>query len=110
MGQARFLTQTVQKEQRRTLMCFDDNRKIMWQSGVTYTEQEPTRKIILTAAGTPATDGKQVFACFGSAGVYTYDFEGKEVWHRDLGNLITCFGNAVSPVLYGDLCVVNFWS
>src|SRR3712207_8116118 len=38
---------------------------------------------------------------FGSAGLYCYDFEGKELWHRDLGKLNHMFGNAVSPVLAG---------
>src|SRR5207302_1922938 len=46
--------------------------------------------------------------CFGSAGVYAYDFEGKEAWHRELGKLNHMFGNAVSPVLHGELCILNF--
>jgi outer membrane protein assembly factor BamB len=46
--------------------------------------------------------------CFGSAGVYAYDFDGKEIWHRDLGRINHMFGNAISPVLYGDLCILNY--
>src|SRR5882724_1802262 len=108
-GKRVFLTQAAQKEQRRTLMCFDRTTgKLLWQSGVTYAEREPTQENNPYCAGTPATDGKHVFACFGSAGIYAYDFESKEVWHRDLGKLNHMFGNAVSPVLYGDLCIVNF--
>ena len=30
------------------------------------------------------------------------------MWHRDLGKLNHMFGNAVSPILYRDLCVLNF--
>src|SRR6266853_234725 len=108
-GKRVFVTQAVEKENRRTLMCFDrTSGKLLWQSGVTYTDQEPTQESNPYCAGTPATDGKQVFACFGSAGVCAYDFEGKEAWHRDLGKLNHMFGNAVSPILYGDLCILNF--
>src|SRR5258708_33215753 len=109
-GKGVFRTQAVQKEQRRALMCFDRaTGKLMWQSGVTYSEREPTQESNPYCAGTPATDGKQVFACFGSAGIYAYDFEGKETWHRDLGKLNHMFGNAVSAGLYVDLCIASFW-
>jgi outer membrane protein assembly factor BamB len=102
-----FLNQAA--EQRRTVMCLDRaTGKLLWQSGVTYTEREPTQENNPYCAGTPATDGKHVFVSFGSAGIFAYDFEGKEAWHRDLGQLNHMFGNAISPVLYGDLCIVNF--
>ncbi|HSQ54338.1 MAG TPA: PQQ-binding-like beta-propeller repeat protein, partial [Gemmata sp.] len=57
---------------------------------------------------TPCTDGKRVIACFGSEGLYCYDFEGHVLWKRDLGTLDSSFaleqeyewGFAASPVLY----------
>jgi outer membrane protein assembly factor BamB len=108
-GDRVFVTQAVPEEKRRTVMCFDrTSGKLRWQSGVTYTEPEPTQEDNPYCAGTPATDGRDVFACFGSAGVYAYDFEGKEVWHRDLGKLNHMFGNAISPILYGELLFLNF--
>ena len=104
-----FITQAVDKEHRRTLVCFDRaSGKLLWQSGTTYSEEEPTQESNPYCSGTPVTDGERVYACFGSAGVYAYDFEGKEVWHRDLGKLNHMFGNAVSPILFGNLCVLNF--
>ena len=104
-----FVTQAVQAEHRRTVMCFDRaTGKMLWQSGVTYTEPEQTQESNPYCAGTPATDGQHLFACFGSAGIYAYDFDGKEAWHRDLGKLNHMFGNAISPILYGDLCILNF--
>ena len=108
-GNRVFVTQAVQKENRRTLMCFDRaNGKLLWQSGVTYAENEPTQENNPYCAGTPVTDGERVFVCFGSAGVYAYGLDGKEAWHRDLGKLNHMFGNAVSTVLHGDLCILNF--
>src|SRR6185436_8885280 len=57
---------------------------------------------------TPVTDGERVIAFFGSAGLYCYDLAGKELWHRDLGRLEHMFGNGASPILVGDLCILNF--
>jgi len=108
-GSRVFVTQAVDKEHRRNLMCFErGSGKLLWQSGTTYSEEEQTQESNPYCSGTPVTDGKIIYACFGSAGVFAYDFDGKEVWHRELGKLSHMFGNAVSPVLYGDLCVLNF--
>jgi outer membrane protein assembly factor BamB len=39
--------------------------------------------------------------------MYCYDLEGKELWKRtDLGKWDHQFGNAASPVLYGNLCIL----
>jgi len=104
-----FVSQAVKAENRRTVMCFDRaNGKLLWQSGVTYTDKEPTQQANPYCSGSPVTDGERVYACFGSAGVYAYDFEGKEAWHRDLGKLNHMFGNSVSPILHDDLCILNF--
>jgi len=54
------------------------------------------------------TDGQRVIAWFGSAGVFCYDFAGRELWHRDLGRQMHQWGYASSPVLYKDLCFLNF--
>src|SRR5205809_834907 len=38
-----FVTQAIEKEGRRTVMCFDrSDGKVLWQSGVSYTEKEAT--------------------------------------------------------------------
>lgn len=104
-----FVTQAVSAENRRTVMCFDRaTGKLLWQSGVTYTEREPTQRDNPYCAATPVTDGERVIASFGSAGLYCYDFNGKEIWHRDLGKMNHMFGNASSPVLADDLCILSF--
>jgi outer membrane protein assembly factor BamB len=54
------------------------------------------------------TDGEVVVAWFGSAGIYCYDMEGKELWHRNLGEQKHTWGYAASPVIYKDLCILNF--
>jgi outer membrane protein assembly factor BamB len=104
-----FVSQAVAADKRRTLMCFDRaSGDLLWQAGVTYTDEEPTHDTNPYCAGTPATDGERVYVCFGSPGVYAYDFSGNEIWHANLGKLSHIFGTAVSPILYGDLCILNF--
>jgi outer membrane protein assembly factor BamB len=108
-GDRVFVTQAVSVDNRRTVMCFDRaSGKLLWQSGVTYTEREPTQRDNPYCSATPVTDGERVIASFGSAGVYCYDFAGKELWHRDHGKMNNGFGNAASPMLAGDLCILNF--
>src|SRR5262245_5286618 len=54
------------------------------------------------ASNSPVTDGKQVFAYFGSRGVFCYDLRGKRIWEKDLGGAMTMrlvFGEGTAPVL-----------
>lgn len=108
-GDRVFVTQAVEDGNRRTVMCFDRaDGKPLWQSGAAYSDKEPTQQNNPYCSATPVTDGERVIASFGSAGLYCYDFAGKEVWHRDLGKMSHMFGNASSPILYGDLCILPF--
>jgi outer membrane protein assembly factor BamB len=108
-GDRVFLAQADGASNRRTVMCFDRaGGKLLWQSGITYAEKETAHPDNPYCSGTPVTDGERVVASFGSAGLYCYDFAGKELWHRDLGKLEHMFGNAISPVIVGDLVVLNF--
>ena len=107
-GDRVFITQAIEKEGRRTLMCFErSSGEPLWQSGVTYTEKEPTHGTNPYCSASPVTDGERVIASFGSAGLYCYDFDGKELWHREFGPQLHIWGNAASPVIHGDLCIQN---
>jgi len=104
-----FIAQTIKSQKRRTVLCFDraDGRQL-WQAGVIYGENEPSQENNPYCSATPVTDGERVIASFGSAGLYGYDLGGKELWHRDFGRMNHMFGNASSPMLYGNLCIFNF--
>jgi outer membrane protein assembly factor BamB len=107
-GDRVFITQAIEKEGWRGLMCFNrEDGKLIWKTGVTYTEKEPTHGTNPYCSASPATDGERVIASYGSAGLSCYDLEGKELWHRDLGPQLHIWGNAASPVIYGDLCILN---
>ena len=104
-----FVTQAIEKDNRRTLMCFDrKDGKLLWQSGVTYAEKEATHATNPYCSASAVTDGQRVIASFGSAGLISYDFQGKEEWRRDLGKQSHIWGNGSSPILYKELCILNF--
>ena len=62
------------------------------------------------AAGSPTTDGKLLFASFGSFGTFCYDFDGNKIWERDLGRINSRlgWGEAVTPVAHGGALLLNF--
>jgi len=62
------------------------------------------------ASNSPVTDGEQVFAYFGSRGLYCYDLKGNLKWEKDLGDMRTRngFGEGSSPALHGDFLVINW--
>ena len=104
-----FLTQAIEKEGRRLLLCFDRaSGRELWRAGTTYSEKEPTHEENPSCSASPVTDGERVIVSFASAGVWCFDFAGKELWHRDLGVQRHIWGNGASPVLHGDFCYLNF--
>ncbi len=102
-GDRVFVTQAIGN--RRTLWCVDSKSgAILWQAGPTYDQPEETMKENNPyCAASAVTDGERVIAFFGSAGLYSYDFAGKELWHAELGKISHMFGTASSPCLSGDL-------
>lgn len=104
-----FITQAVESEGRREVMCFDRTTgNLIWKSGVKGIEPEPTHELNPPCAASPVTDGERVIASFASAGLFCYDLDGKELWRRDLGKQLHIWGNGASPIIHEDLCILNF--
>ncbi|HLJ11269.1 MAG TPA: PQQ-binding-like beta-propeller repeat protein [Planctomycetaceae bacterium] len=59
------------------------------------------------AASTPLIDGQRLYVFFGKSGVYCFDLDGKELWHKSVGENIDRWGSGTSPILYGDFVIVN---
>lgn len=93
-----------------TLLTYCINRKtgaILWKQTV-YTEVlDPIHPVGSQAAATPTTDGKNVYAYFGSYGVICYDFKGNLVWEKKLPVLKTRYGSCASPVILKDKLILN---
>ena len=103
-----FVTCAIDKGKIRSLICFDRNSgKQLWDHKIPFPQKETTHRDNPFCSGSPATDGKHVYASFGSVGVLAYDFDGNFVWHNKLGKLTHVFGQATTPVLYKDLVIVH---
>src|SRR5262249_59506268 len=50
-----------------------------------------------------------VVAFVGTAGLFCYDLDGKQLWHREFGTFTsaTGWGTGASPIIYGDLVILN---
>lgn len=88
------------------VLCLDrDSGKVLWErtahEGTIYDDRHRAGSY---ASATPVTDGRYVYAYFGSPGVFCYDFNGKLIWKFSPGELATMgMGVGVSPVLHENL-------
>jgi len=86
-----------------------NNGKIRWQT--TVREELPhshTHEFGSWASNSPVTDGMNIYAYFGSHGLYCLDKEGHIKWERDLGRMekVMSFGEGSSPILHGEKLIV----
>lgn len=58
------------------------------------------------ACSTPATDGKLIYALFGSAVLVALDFDGKVVWRRDITPHAFDVAIASSPIVYNGTVIL----
>lgn len=59
------------------------------------------------ASSTPAADAERVVVFFGKTGVFAFDHDGKQLWQADVGSRLNGWGSAASPLLHGDLVIIN---
>ncbi len=99
------------------VICVDlKSGKPRWDRSVARGEPGIKRHLKATHANcTPATDGKNVVAFFGSEGLYCFDFAGNLKWKKDFGRLHSGpynakeleWGFASSPVIHDGKVVVQ---
>lgn len=94
------------------VLCFDRKTgKPLWErvaaERVPHEGHHPSHSY---AAGSPTTDGKQLYASFGSFGTYCYDLDGNLKWSRDLGVIHSRlgWGEAVTPVVHNGSLLLNY--
>jgi outer membrane protein assembly factor BamB len=103
-----------QAEHQFVVLCLDRKTgKILWQQvATTATPHEgyhPTYGSF--ASNSPVTDGKNVYAFFGSRGMYCYSVEGKLIWKKDFGvqmRMRMAFGEGQAPVISGNRLLLVF--
>ncbi len=104
-----FFTQPLSETNQRAIFCVDRNTgHQLWQRAVAHSQPEASHKTNPYCSASPVTDGERVIAWFGSAGLICWDMDGNELWRRDLGTQEHMWGYGSSPIIYRDLCVLQF--
>ena len=108
-GDKIFLPQATEKGKKRSLLCLSrKDGSTVWEKTVAFDGKEVIHGTNTYCAASPVTDGERVVAFHGSAGMYCYDFAGKELWKKEFGPCDHIWGSAASPVIYKDLVIHNF--
>ncbi|MEY4565882.1 MAG: hypothetical protein RLY14_852 [Planctomycetota bacterium] len=104
-----YLTQASHNGHTRSLVCFDvATGEPKWTHSVSVTELEPTHPTNPYCAASPVTDGERVVANLGAGGLVCCDIYGKLLWQKNLGAPQHLFGQGASPILWKNLCFVNY--
>lgn len=100
------------RQARLHVICVDANsgkrrwERQLWAIGRTMTHPKTN-----TAAPSPASDGKRIFASFSTNDVACFDLEGNLLWFRglthDYPNASNSLGMASSPVVVGNTLVLQ---
>src|SRR3954466_5596731 len=99
-GRIFLTTYRSQSRELATVALSEANGHELWRRALVPEQVEQTHQIGSPATATVATDGQKVFAVFGSAGVFCYDFEGKQLWKQKLGPFRDEYGAGSSPILF----------
>jgi len=59
------------------------------------------------ASSTPVSDGRIIFTFFADTGVVAFDGNGQQLWAANVGTKTQGFGSGASPILHGNLLIVN---
>ena len=104
----------IGEEHKFVIMCLDRRSgKVLWERvAIVATPHEGYHRTYGSfASNAPATDGRYVYASFGSRGIYCYDLNGKPVWQKDLGVRLKMrlqFGEGAAPALDGNLLIHTY--
>ncbi len=85
--------------------------KMNWQTVVDEEmPEERTHELGSWASNSPVTDGENIYAFFGSRGLYCLDFQGKIIWKRNFGqmDIVASFGEGSSPAIYKDKIFIQW--
>jgi len=98
-------------EHKFVVLCLDRNTgKVLWERVATVATPHEGyhNRYGSFASNSPITDGKHVYAFFGSRGLYTYTLDGKLVWQKEFPPLriSNSFGEGSAPTLDGDTLYV----
>lgn len=101
------------REHNFVVLCLDRHTgKVLWErvAKVATPNEGYHHQYGSFASNSPVTDGKHLFASFGSRGLYCYDLDGKLIWEKEFPEMRMRldFGEGVAPTLDGDTLYLKF--
>ncbi len=110
-GDRVFLTAAKADGRERYVLCLRAaDGKVLWQETAAK-DDAPEKKYPWNTYASPSctTDGKHVYAFFGTTGLFCYDLDGKLVWKQSFGVFTNSMGWGIgaSPFLFEDLVIQN---
>jgi outer membrane protein assembly factor BamB len=104
-----FLHLSSEDGKRRSLLCLDTaDGKTRWQKSLAGGPAK-IRADSSLASSTPTTDGQAVYVSFWDGDgiiLAAYDFQGKQLWKKELGTFNSQHGPGASPILYEDKLIL----
>ncbi|MEA1875571.1 MAG: PQQ-binding-like beta-propeller repeat protein, partial [Bacteroidota bacterium] len=98
----------------REVFCYNRNTgELLWQKEVNDIEGSPDKVPKTTAdtglsAPTLTTDGKAVFALFGTGDLIAMDFEGNTIWARNMGVPDNHYGHSSSLLCHDNKLIILY--
>ena len=97
---------------KRQVYCFDAlSGKLLWERGVTSVSK-PIEVMDDGgpgyAAPTAVTDGRRICAIFPTGDVGCFNFDGRDLWTRNLGIPDSGYGHATSLAMYRNLLLIQY--
>jgi outer membrane protein assembly factor BamB len=97
----------------REVYCFDAlSGKLLWNRPVNNASEDTEPIDIFEDAGfaasTAVTDGRRVYAIFATGDVGCFNFEGREIWTRNLGVPDNAYGYTSSLTTYRNLLLIQY--
>jgi outer membrane protein assembly factor BamB len=110
-GDRIFLSGANEEELR--VVCFDRaSGAVLWNSRVVAPQGTDEKAEVFEdtgfAAPTPVTDGKRVYAMFGTGLLAAFDLEGRRAWAKHLGTPESAYGFASSLMLHENALILQF--
>ena len=107
-GDRVFLTGFEQESKTLETLCIDRNTgDILWRKPAPAEQIETVHQVSSPANATPVADAQHVYVYLASFGILCYDREGNLVWKHALPTPKGRFGTGTSPILAGELVILN---
>ena len=106
-GNRLFLTTARDGGERLSVLCYRrSDGTLLWETAIPHEGAERIHRKNSHASATPVTDGRRVYASFGSQGLVAVNMDGTIAWRTELGPFDNYHGTAGSPILYRDTVIL----